>query len=150
MYAESEKPKNEFYVDEEKPKRVGDVYELATISSRFWALVIDNILLGIISGFVGGLPGRGEVGYVVHFILLTVYQWYFLINHNGQTPGKQFLHIRIVKVDGTPLNTNDVILRSVGYQINNFLMGLGWLTATWDSNYQGIQDKLAKTYVVRE
>jgi uncharacterized RDD family membrane protein YckC len=149
MYAETEKPKNDTYVFE-KPKHGDGTHELATINSRFVALIIDSILAGIVCGVVGGISGRGELGFLSLFIVQTIYQWYFLINHDGQTPGKQVMHIRVVKVDGSVLNSNDVILRSIGYQINHLLFGLGWLTANFDPNFQGIQDKLAKTYVVRE
>lgn len=149
MYAETEKSKNESYIFE-KPKRGDGTHELATINRRLVALIIDNIIAGIVCGLVGAVSGRGELGFISLFIVQTIYQWYFLINDDGQTPGKRVMHIRVVKVDGTPLTTNDVILRSVGYQINNVLLGLGWLTATFDKDYQGIQDKLAKTYVVNE
>ncbi|MFN8372485.1 MAG: RDD family protein [Anaerolineae bacterium] len=147
MYAQADKPKNEFYVAE-KSKHDTEL-ELATINSRFVALIIDSILAGIVCGFLGAVSGRGELGFLSYFIVQTAYQWYFLINRDGQTPGKSAMNIRVVKVDGSALNTNDVILRSIGYQINHLLLGLGWLTATADPNYQGIQDKMAKTYVVK-
>ncbi len=142
-------------MDIEKPKNdtenlVSDgTYELASLGKRFIALAIDSIILGIISGILGGISGSGETGFITYFILQTAYQWYFLLYQNGQTPGKQAMHIRVVKVDGTPLTGADATLRSIGYLVNNFLFGIGWLWAAFDSNYQGIQDKLAKTFVVK-
>jgi uncharacterized RDD family membrane protein YckC len=78
------------------------------------------------------------------------YQWYFLVDRKGQTPGKKMMHLRVVKTDGAPLTSTDVVLRVVGYQVNNVIMGLGWLWALFDANRQGWHDKLASTFVVKE
>ncbi len=148
MYAQTDKPKNDYY-DVEKPKR-DTSYELADLGNRFIALIIDNIIVGLLSAFIGMLSGRGDVGVVTYFLVQTAYQWYFLLNRDGQTPGKTMQHIRVIKEDGSALTSTDVVLRSVGYQINNILFGLGWIWATFDRNQQGLHDKLAKTYVVKE
>jgi uncharacterized RDD family membrane protein YckC len=142
-------------MDAEKPKNEtlnptgDDLHELAPLSNRFYALVIDSIALGCASWLLGVITNSGETGFLTYFILQTAYQWYFLLYHNGQTPGKQFNHIRVVKIDGTPLMGADATMRSIGYLINNAIFGIGWAYALFDSNYQGIQDKLAKTYVVK-
>ncbi|MFN8372484.1 MAG: RDD family protein [Anaerolineae bacterium] len=137
----AEKPKNE---------SPANTFELAPLSNRFGALIIDNIILGIISGILGGITNRGDVGFITYFFLQTGYQWYFLLYRDGQTPGKSAAHIRVVKTDGTSLRGADAVLRSIGYLINNAILGIGWLWALFDSNYQGLHDKLAKTYVVKE
>ncbi|NWF68063.1 MAG: RDD family protein [Chloroflexi bacterium] len=141
-------------INVEKPKNdssVLETFELASIGSRLFALIIDNILIGIISGIVGGVSGSdgGVIGFITYFLLLSGYQWYFLLYRNGQTPGKSAMHIRVIKTDGTPMSGSDAVLRALGYVINNALLGLGWLWALFDSSYQGIQDKLANTYVVK-
>ena len=125
-------------------------HELAKLSSRFYALVIDNVALACFSWLLGILTNNSGTGFLTYFILQTAYQWYFLLHHEGQTPGKKMTHIRVVKIDGTPLTGTDATMRSIGYLINNALLGIGWVYALFDSNFQGIQDKLAKTYVVKE
>ncbi|MFN8448204.1 MAG: RDD family protein [Anaerolineae bacterium] len=131
----------------EKPKRDVVDYELASIGTRFIALIIDSIILGVITGvlFWGGREAGGLAGFIVGI----VYQWYFLTQQNGQTPGKKWLGIRVVKASGAPLEAADVIVRYVGYYINSVVFMLGWIWAMFDGKSQGWHDKLAGTYVVK-
>ena len=127
----------------DKPKK--KTYELAGIGTRFIALIIDAIILGVLEGIL--LRGAGPAGGLGGLAIGAVYQWYFLTRNNGQTPGKALLGIRVIKADGTPLQDADAIIRYIGYYINMFFM-LGWIWAVVDTNNQGWHDKLAKTYVV--
>lgn len=122
-------------------------YELADTGTRFIALVIDGIILGVITGllFAGGREAGGFVGFVVG----VVYQWYFLTQQNGQTPGKRVMGIRVIKVSGEPLQFADVLVRYVGYYINTAVIMIGWIWAFFDADKQGWHDKLAGTFVVK-
>ena len=124
-------------------------YELASIGERFLALVIDSMVVGFIGGIVGvggnALWGGGILG----FILGAAYQWYFLTQQNGQTPGKMLMNIRVIKTNGTPISDTDAILRYVGYLINSPIIMLGWIWALMDNKNQGWHDKIAGTYVVK-
>ena len=123
-------------------------YELADISERFIALLIDGIIVSIVGGVIGvGGAGFGG-GSVLGFIVGVGYQWYFLTQQNGQTPGKMMMNLRVIKTDGTPISDAEAVLRYVGYYINNIFM-LGWIWALFDSNNQGWHDKIASTYVVK-
>ena len=122
-------------------------YELADVGTRFFALVIDSIILGVVTGIVTGI--FGNAGGVLSFVVGCAYTWYFLTRQNGQTPGKSLLKIRVVKKDGTPIRDADAILRYIGYFINSFVIGLGWIWALFDSDRQGWHDKIASTYVVK-
>lgn len=123
-------------------------YELADVGTRFIAILIDSLILGVIGGFIGvsiSLAGGSLLG-----ILIGVgYQWYFLTQRDGQTFGKMIMNIRVVKVDGTPISDADAVLRYIGYMINTPIIALGWLWALWDRNSQGWHDKIARTYVVK-
>jgi uncharacterized RDD family membrane protein YckC len=131
----------------DKPKRGVVDYELADLGTRFIALIIDSIILGIITGILTR-PGLAAGGFA-SFVVGIIYQWYFLTQQNGQTPGKRMMGIRVVKVNGEPLQAADVIVRYVGYFINTFVFMLGWIWAAFDSKSQGWHDKLAGTYVVK-
>lgn len=131
----------------EKPKRGAADYELADVGTRFVALIIDTMILGFITGvlFWGGREAGGFAGFVVG----VLYHWYFLTQQDGQTPGKRWLGIRVIKTNGEPLQAWDVIVRYIGYYINSFVLMLGWVWASFDRDSQGWHDKLAGTYVVR-
>ena len=122
-------------------------YELATLGSRFIAIFIDGIILGIIGALLVG-AGRGAGG-GLSFLIGLVYYWYFLSRREGQTIGKQFMGIRVIKVDGSALTDADAILRYIGYYINSVILMLGWIWAFFDENSQGLHDKLVSTYVVK-
>jgi uncharacterized RDD family membrane protein YckC len=125
--------------------------ELASISSRLIALLTDSLVLGIFTGVVYLALGNtlNETEIIAVFFFTIAYQWYFLTNHNGQTPGKMLMGIRVIKSNGHPLTGSDAVVRTLGYILNWLLLGIGWLPAFWDDNQQGLHDSLASTYVVR-
>lgn len=123
-------------------------YELAGLGERFVAILIDGLIQGMIIALLFG-AARGAGG-AVGFIIGLAYNWYFWTRRNGQTPGKQLMHIRVVKADGTPITDADAVIRHIGYVINSVIFMLGWLWAFVDSNRQGLHDKLVNTYVVKE
>jgi uncharacterized RDD family membrane protein YckC len=127
-------------------KMVGS-YELAPIGTRFVAILIDGIILGVIGGVLVGFSR--DVGGGISFIVGLAYYWYCLTRRDGQTVGKSVMNIRVVKTDGSPLTDTDAVLRYIGYYINSFVFGLGWIWALFDSNQQGWHDKIVQTYVVR-
>src|SRR4051812_39083620 len=108
----------------EKPKRGEYDAELADTGTRFIALVIDGGILGVITGLL--VSGMHNAGGFISFAVGVIYQWYFLTQQNGQTPGKRVVGIRVIKVNGAPLQAADVIVRYVGYYINSIAFGIGW------------------------
>lgn len=130
----------------EKPKRKAG-YELADVGTRFIALLIDNIILGMITGllFSSARWGGGAVGLLVGL----AYYWYFWTRQDGQTLGNRLLNIRVIKTDGSPLSDSDAVLRYIGYYINSAVFAIGWFWAFFDSENQGWHDKIASTYVIR-
>lgn len=122
-------------------------YPLAGIGARAFALFIDNFLSAAIGGIIGG-NDQWFLGSVIGFLVGFGYQWLFLTRNNGQTPGKMFMGIKVIKVDGTPISDFDVLMRYLGYFIDSFVLGLGWLWAAFDPERQAWHDKLARTYVV--
>lgn len=128
-------------------KTKNDSYALADVGTRLVALIIDGFILALITGllFWGGREAGGFVG----FLIGVAYHWFFLTQQNGQTPGKRMMGIRVVRKDGQPIDAATVIVRYVGYYVNTFILGIGWLWALWDADHQGIHDKLAGTIVVR-
>jgi len=138
---QSEKQKNDTYVY--------DTDELAGLGERLIALIIDGIILGIIGGLFFSGTREGTTSGIVTFLVGITYNWYFLTQQNGQTLGKRMMGIRVVKTNNRSLEAADVIVRYVGYYINSFIFGLGWIWAAFDGRKQGWHDKLAATIVVK-
>ena len=139
--------------DFEQPKNgrsyVYETEELAGLGERLIALIIDGVILGIIGGVLFSGLREGTLSSIITFLIGITYNWYFLTQQNGQTIGKHVMGIRVVKINDRPLETADVIVRYVGYYINSFLFGLGWIWAAFDNRKQGWHDKLASTLVVK-
>ena len=124
-------------------------FELSGMFERFIAFIIDGFLFGLIGGLLG-IGGNWLGGGLVGFLAGTAYQWYFLTQHNGQTPGKMLLGLQVIKTDGTEIADFDAVIRAFGQYIGSAIMFIGFFWAFFDSQNQGWHDKLARTYVIKK
>jgi len=122
-------------------------YELAEFGPRIVAAIIDGLVLAVIGGLLSSFAGN--TGWGIGLLTQLAYQWYFLTRQGGQTPGKRLMNLKVIKVDGSALSDSDAIIRTVGYYINSAILLIGWIIIFFDSNRQGLHDKLASTYVVK-
>jgi uncharacterized RDD family membrane protein YckC len=120
----------------------------ASLVSRVIAIIIDGCIIGVISGILAAITGNSGLGSLAGFVLACLYYGYFWTTNNGQSPGKMVMKIRVVKVDGSAITWTDAIIRVVGFVINSFAIGIGWIWAFFDADRQTWADKIAKTYVV--
>jgi len=121
----------------------------ASVVTRFFALIIDSIIVWLLGAIVGLVAGEEILGIGIGFIVGILYNWYFWTRRNGQTIGKGMLGIRVVSTDGSGVSDVQAIIRYIGYYISTFVLLLGWLWAIVDGNNQTLHDKLAGTYVVQ-
>jgi uncharacterized RDD family membrane protein YckC len=92
------------------------------------------------------LPSAG--GFLT-FLLSILYPLYFW-GTRGATPGKMLFNLRIVTEEGqSPIGTKQALLRLVGYFINSFTFGIGFLLIAFSADKRGLHDRLAETSVVR-
>jgi len=134
----------------------------------FWirvvAYVIDFLLLWsvqfILSLLIGltvnmlGLPAEGNqsIDVVVWLFGVTLSLGYavFFIGYCGQTPGKMALRIKVIRTDGSPVSYGRAVLREVlGKFVSSILLCVGYLMVAFDSQKQGLHDKMADTYVIK-
>jgi uncharacterized RDD family membrane protein YckC len=81
-----------------------------------------------------------SVGYFVYLQMRT----------NGQTLGKKCLCLRVVSIDGQPLNTRMLFIReNIGKMLSTLLVLIGYLMAL-GGEQRALHDRLAKTMVIRD
>jgi uncharacterized RDD family membrane protein YckC len=99
---------------------------------RLLAFFIDSIMLAIISW--GGAN-------LIYFI--GMWAW------KGQTLGQAVAKVKVIKIDGLPVDLRVATLRYLGYWGCILTLGIGFLWIAFDKKKQGLHDKLAETYVIR-
>ena len=68
----------------------------------------------------------------------------------GTTVGGLILRIRVVRLDGRPLDFPTALVRSLGAVLSVAILGIGYFWCAWDPEKQTWHDKLAGTAVVRD
>ncbi len=141
------------------PEQVEIRLEPAGPGRRFVALVIDLVLVLAASLAVSqlallALPGG--LGAILRALALLVLSWgyhvYFELRHQGQSPGKRVVGIRVVDGRGLPLSAEQSFVRNVVRVLDALPLGyaLGALTCLLDAERRRLGDLAADTLVVRE
>lgn len=120
--------------------------------TRFFAIVIDSIGIGIVNGILSSILYRGDTTATsgLQTLLGVAYFCYFWSSYGGgQTLGMRALNIKVVKTDGSQLDLVGAFLRYVGLFISVAVLLIGVIWAAFDAQKQGWHDKIAGTYVVR-
>ncbi len=123
--------------------------ERATLKERFFALIIDYIVLAFIF-LVAILAVAGTIfitevdkAKIIGIVLSVLF---YLKDSTGQSLGKKLLGIRIVRK--TDFKKPNIILPS----IRNLFLSLGIIeviVVLFDANHERLGDKVTKTIVVR-
>lgn len=81
-----------------------------------WLVVFAIVIIAVFSGIVANIPGSGTmltVGIILSVFLLSwFYGLAFEVWWNGQTPGKRAMNLRVVSVDGRPINAAQATIRN--------------------------------------
>ena len=155
----------------ETPERVPLHFALASIGNRFLACAVDHtlqivILTVIIIAFsiIGDFSGLGyQVAeapkwikaalIILIFLILSGYFVFFEWLWNGQTPGKRWLKLRVLREDGRPITFWEATVRNL---LRTFDMmpapfySIGLISVFITERDQRVGDMVAGTVVVRE
>jgi len=155
----------------ETPERVPLHFALASIGNRFIACAIDHaiqvttiILMAIgffaladFTSFEGAFASAPKWVYAVMivslFLILTGYFAFFEWLWSGQTPGKRWLKLRVIREDGRPITFFEASVRNL---LRSFDMmpapfySIGLISVFASTRDQRIGDMIAGTVVVRE
>jgi uncharacterized RDD family membrane protein YckC len=149
------------------PEQVHLEFLLAGIGSRFMAIFLDSLILGALYFILFWLAfalaaldtfSKDRTLWVVAVWVLVVFciQWgYFAafeILWKGQTPGKRWAGIRVIKESGRPINAFEAITRNLLRIVDWFpsLYGVGVVTMLLDGKNRRLGDFVAGTLVVHE
>lgn len=154
----------------ETPERVELRFALASVGSRFLAAFIDHgiqfltlfflgLLTAQITDFLRQLDfGRSAnlwllslfvlVNFLIHFGYFVVFETLW----NGQTPGKRWMRLRVIRVDGRPVGFFEALVRNVLRSMDFLPSGyaLGMLSIMLHRESRRLGDLVAGTVVVKE
>ncbi len=154
------------------PESVELNFTLAGIGSRTLALLIDyHILALLLLGFwiFWGIFSLGLLSYLhqtgmnysaapiwltaiavlLTFVIFTGYFVFFEVIWQGQTPGKRFAKIRVIRDNGRPIGLQQAALRALLRPIDDFLF-IGVFFILFGKKEKRIGDWVAGTLVIRE
>lgn len=132
----------------------------ASWMTRFWAWLIDVLLIGVLWGIIrGAVVGPMDIGYM-HFaihgftinldaqeLMLFIY-WTALEGYRGQSVGKMAMNLTVVGQEGERIGFKDSAIESFG---KAFLLPIdciiGWLAMRGSG--QRLFNKISKTVVIR-
>ncbi len=144
----------------ETPEHVVLDYEVAGLGSRLLAAIADVLIMGavllvaflVVGQFGGATPG----GFVVLGLVSAALYWgYFVLFeglYRGQTPGKKWMAIRVIRDTGHPIGFAEAALRNLLRVADYFpppgLIGLGLVA--FHPRGKRLGDLVAGTVVVRD
>ena len=121
----------------ETPEHVPLPFQVAPASSRFLALLIDLLAIGIaivaiaimvaVSAWIVGFEGGSYMMAVVliaMFVIRNFYFTFFELFWRGQTYGKRKIGIRVIARDGGPLTAEMIFARNLTRDLEIFLPAL--------------------------
>ena len=155
----------------ETPERVPLHFALASIGNRFLACAIDHaiqaltiILIILAFTLVANLSSFGDrlsnapkwviaLMIFVIFLLVSGYFAFFEWIWSGQTPGKWWLKLRVIREDGRPITFFEAVVRNLVRQLDMtplIFYSVGIISVFISSKDQRVGDLVAGTVVVRE
>jgi len=108
---------------------------------RMAALLVDLVLTGI---------ALSLLNHVFHFHLVVLAAYGAIMwKMRGSTVGGLVFDLRVVRVDGRPMEWETAIVRALGCFLSLAIAGLGFIWIAFDQANQAWHDKIAGTIVVR-
>ena len=144
--------------------------EHAGFGSRFFAWLIDGILMGILAGLCAGcafgaatMAALGDdslfgwlfgLGAFVLIVVVAFFQFVYFgyfWSRDGQSLGMKMLSMKVVRRHSSELCSfwRAGFRGSIGYWISGLVFSLGFLWALIDANKETWHDKIFDTWVVK-
>ncbi|MFJ3482258.1 RDD family protein [Pseudomonas sp. NPDC090202] len=139
----------------ETPEGIDLILRPAGLVSRSLAFVIDLLIRGVLLiALFFLLDALGEFGSGVFVLALFLINWWyavlFEVLHQGRTPGKQIMGLRVVHDDGTPVGWSASLLRNLLRFVDMLPFGysVGAFTCLQHPQFKRLGDLAAGTLVI--
>lgn len=143
------------------PEHVRFRLEIAGLAGRAAAHIVDFLItlvlkIAMIMGansLIVLSPNLFVILIFLSFFLVDFgYHVYFELQHNGQSPGKKMLGIRVVSGEGSRLRFQDSLIRNIARIVDMLPMGhlAGGIAALADGANRRLGDMIAGTLVVKD
>lgn len=141
---------------------------------RLAAFIIDRMLISIAISIIAGLFGwpfdwsydwyfnsaDGMPWWHIHHLHLVnnsmrelIFIIYYALMESSKyqgTLGKIAMGIRVVDKDGQRIDLPKALLRNLSKILSALIFGIGYIMIIFDERKQGLHDKIADTFVVRQ
>jgi len=152
----------------ETPEQTSLEFPLAGIGSRFLAIALDTLLVVAAIWVVGMIALAATISLsavssraglwtlaVFFFVIFCIQFGYFALFEalwNGQTPGKRWTHLRVIKDSGRPISAYDAILRNLLRIVDALptMYATGLITMLISKENKRVGDYAAGTVVIHE
>jgi uncharacterized RDD family membrane protein YckC len=131
-------------------------YPVASIGDRILGHLIDRLILIAYSvAVVAALADRDVDLWYLWLLLLGIpwmfYSLLFEIFMNGQTPGKQLMKIKVMRLNGTPATVGDFLFRWIFSLVDFYVLSgaIALVAVAMGGKGQRIGDMVAGTSVVK-
>jgi uncharacterized RDD family membrane protein YckC len=152
------------------PENVAFGYQVAGIGSRFLATLLDTLIIAFLQIiiFVVVVVVANTLDHAalqksfsawayaiigsVAFVFFWGYYIFFEMLWNGQTPGKRWTGLRVIRADGTPITLSESLIRNLARIVDllPFAYGVGIITMFIDKQSRRLGDLAAGTLVVHD
>jgi uncharacterized RDD family membrane protein YckC len=157
-------------LDIQTPENVAFGYQVAGIGSRFIATLLDTIIvvllqviIFVVAAVIINLLDKAALAdqlspwiIAIFGVVLSIFYWgyyvFFEMLWNGQSPGKRWTSLRVIRTDGTPITLSEALIRNL-VRIVDFLpalYGVGIITMFIDKQSRRLGDLAAGTLVVQD
>lgn len=158
------------YLSIDTPENVAFGYDVAGIGSRFLAAFVDTLLIVVLQAVVNLTlvllvnnifddPFESDLALwlfaifgLISFAFFWGYYILFEMIWNGQSPGKRWVGLRVLRMDGTPITLPESVIRNL-VRLVDFLpvyYGVGVVTMFVSEQSRRLGDMAAGTLVVHD
>jgi len=114
--------------------------------------VAAGVFLGTFHSMGGAVAAarQATVGFSLAAAALAGFYFFVYVCYSGETPGLQWLGLRVVDLQGHPPARGPLFARALGGLLSAAALGMGYLWAVADEEGLTWHDRMSKTFVTRD